>query len=75
MTLANRQLSEKCEQMASELEQALEVNEKQRHEKVAWEMALKQASKEQANKDKRQMKQRREMEVDIEEKTAKITSL
>lgn len=39
-------LSMQCESLCSSLAEALEANESQKHEKVAWEEALLQAGKE-----------------------------
>lgn len=41
---SNAQLSHQYESICKQLEEALEMNENQKQEKIAWEMALKKAS-------------------------------
>ena len=47
LTLTNNQLSQQCDSLCEQLDQALEINENSKKEKTAWEMALKQASNDQ----------------------------
>ena len=44
LTRANNELTEQCQRLVGQLEEAHERNEAQKTEMVAWEAALKQAS-------------------------------
>lgn len=72
---SNAQLSHQYESICKQLEEALEMNENQKQEKIAWEMALKKASNAQKQSDVRKQRERQDLQMTIETKDAQIAEL